>query len=88
MNRSSSFGRAYERSESIYRNGGTRFAIATAAWLLVSVVALGVGVALLAGVLTHSGGGSSRAGGIAFILGAVGALLVYWLLVVLRLGKR
>ncbi len=88
MNRSSSFGRAYERSESMYRNGGTRFVITTAAWVLLCVLALGVGVALLAGVITHSGGGSPRAGGIALILAAVGLLPVYWLLVVRRLAKR
>lgn len=72
----------------MYSHGGTRFVVATIAWLLISLFALGLGIALLAGLASDPSANSSRGAGAAFVLAAIGAVIVYWLMVVRRLGKQ
>lgn len=90
MRNSSSWRQAQTRYAEEHPGGGSKLAVATGVWLLVSLVAIGFGIALLTGIVhdTDQDGGSAVAQGLAFIGAAIVSNLAYYFLVIRRLGRR
>ncbi len=63
-------------------------AVVTGAWLLLSLVAVGFGIALLTGIVYDPEGAGPVAQGLSMIGGAILADLAYYFLVIRRLARR
>ncbi len=80
---------AYRRSAEKYPRGGTRFIVATSAWLLMCVMVIAVGIALSIGLVHDDTANSSPlTQGLALIGAALFSALVYYLLVIRRLARE